>query len=77
MFTEHNALGIEICGCFKGQAEGPFAIGALLIIVLVLIARRGDDATRRVKVWSPVGESRRPKDQSHRLSPLLVLPQIS
>jgi hypothetical protein len=41
MFTEHNALGIEIRGCFKGQAEGPLAIGALLIIVLVLIASRG------------------------------------
>jgi hypothetical protein len=39
MFAEHNALGIEIWGCFKGQAEGPLGILALLIIVLVLIAK--------------------------------------
>jgi hypothetical protein len=34
MFAEHNELGIEIGGCFKGHAEGALAIGALLIIVL-------------------------------------------
>ena len=38
MFAEYNALGIEIGGCLKGHAEGPLGIGALLIIVLVLIA---------------------------------------
>ena len=37
MLVEHNALGIEIEGCFKGHAEGPLGIGALLIIVLALI----------------------------------------
>jgi hypothetical protein len=39
MFAEHNVLGIEIWGCFKGQAEGPLGIGALLIIVLLLFVR--------------------------------------
>jgi MYXO-CTERM domain-containing protein len=38
MFAEHNALGIEIEGCFKGYAEGPLGVAALLVIVLVLIA---------------------------------------
>jgi hypothetical protein len=30
MFAEHNALGIEIGDCFKGHAEGPLGIAALL-----------------------------------------------
>jgi hypothetical protein len=37
MLAEHNELGIEIAGCFKGHANGALAIGALLLIVLVLI----------------------------------------
>jgi hypothetical protein len=40
MFAEHNALGIEFLGFFKGQADGPLAIGALVIIVLTLWRRR-------------------------------------
>jgi hypothetical protein len=40
MFAEHNTLGIEIFGFFKGHAEGPLAIGALVIIVLTLWCRR-------------------------------------
>jgi hypothetical protein len=39
MFTEHDELSIELDGCFKGHAEGSLAIGALLIIVLVVVAR--------------------------------------
>jgi hypothetical protein len=37
MFAEHNALGIEIGEYFKGHAEGPLGIAALLIIVLLLL----------------------------------------
>ncbi len=37
MFAEHNELGIEIAGCFKGHANGALAIGALLVIVLAWI----------------------------------------
>jgi hypothetical protein len=37
MFTEHNALGIEIDGCFKGYAERPVGVAALFNIVLVLV----------------------------------------
>jgi hypothetical protein len=37
MFTEHNELSIELDGCFKGHAEGSLAIGALLLIILVLV----------------------------------------
>jgi hypothetical protein len=40
MLAEHNALGIEIFGFFKGQAQGPLAIGALVIVVLTLWRRR-------------------------------------
>jgi hypothetical protein len=39
MFTEHNELSIELDGCFKGHAEGSLAIGALLVIVLVIVVR--------------------------------------
>lgn len=38
MFTQSSSLGIEIGGYLKGSAEGPLGIGALLIIVLALIA---------------------------------------
>jgi hypothetical protein len=38
MFTEHNEVGIELEGCFKGHAEGPLGIAALLLtVVLVLV----------------------------------------
>jgi hypothetical protein len=39
MFAQHNTLGIIIDGCFKGYAEGPLGIGALLIILVVVIWR--------------------------------------
>jgi hypothetical protein len=35
MFTEHNELGIELGGGFKGHAEGPLGIGAMLMIALL------------------------------------------
>jgi hypothetical protein len=43
MLAEHNAVGIELWGCFKGHAEWPLGIGALIFIfifALILIWSR-------------------------------------
>jgi hypothetical protein len=39
MLAIQSTIGIQI-GNFKGQAEGPLAIGAFLAIVLVLLLRK-------------------------------------
>jgi hypothetical protein len=39
MPAEHSTVGIEIGDYFKGHAEGPLGIAALVVIVLILVLK--------------------------------------
>ena len=40
MLVKHNVLGLKIGSLFQGYAEGPLAIGALVVVVTQPIYRR-------------------------------------
>ena len=40
MLVQHNVLGLKIGSYFQGYADGPLAIGALIVIFVLLIYGR-------------------------------------